>query len=712
MAMDTDIGSSTVLHNNYDNSINNLVSSSNNNNNAMSYNNNNNIHHQQQHSDHVNNNNSNMNNLMQQQLQQQQQLHDITQSYKQTVPTQLQTSSQQPQRQQFTQPLSSPQSLLSRQPTDLSLQPKQVSSSNEFSHIPMLLPSPQQSTHTIQNTIQGPLIQTQSAPVSNNNTPQQVYQNLYNNQQQHNNNNANLTNTQVLQQYLAYQQALQALQQQQHQQQSQQPQYTENTTNNTTMPTMPNINQSNIPHIQSHRSDPTATRSITNVNTNDHNRNNNNTSNAYLQPSNQQPIQSPLINQSRNISINHNSNNNNALDNNNNNDVTQRLYSYTTPYTQFYIPSQQLYNTNQSLQRGALQSYPYNNSVNVSPAQQYNQLLQHYQTPYVAQQHNQQQQHTGSPNATNNDSYKAVIECGIINRQTGQRVLTMYEPYFDKEVEIYTAVGDSLQRPLYRASLLSDKFNCASNKLCMYLSRRRSASDGVYQSISFTEKPTGHTGLKQGNYFVTMQACLAFQAHYEKQQHRKLLKDNDELLQLKQQNDINNDNNNNNTVVKDENNQTDNNNTNNSNSNRYVKSEYTPNNSITTTNNNNVMISSPSIPYNPLQQQQQLLSMSPSMTYNTLNTNNMHNMLNNPSAQPQQQQHDNTSSSTVVNTPATVHALQSSYNDPLSSTADNDNNVFAANDQSDNNLQHKKRRLDNDNTATAPSTTDAVNDQW
>lgn len=57
----------------------------------------------------------------------------------------------------------------------------------------------------------------------------------------------------------------------------------------------------------------------------------------------------------------------------------------------------------------------------------------------------------------------------------GKRVLTEYCPFFGRTVEVFTATLDvhTPPRTLYKASLLAHKFGCATNKLAMYLSRRR-----------------------------------------------------------------------------------------------------------------------------------------------------------------------------------------------------------------------------------------------
>lgn len=48
----------------------------------------------------------------------------------------------------------------------------------------------------------------------------------------------------------------------------------------------------------------------------------------------------------------------------------------------------------------------------------------------------------------------------------------------------------------------------------MYLARRRTVFDGIYQATEFANKPNGKTGLKIGGYFLTLDACLDFERHY------------------------------------------------------------------------------------------------------------------------------------------------------------------------------------------------------
>ena len=117
--------------------------------------------------------------------------------------------------------------------------------------------------------------------------------------------------------------------------------------------------------------------------------------------------------------------------------------------------------------------------------------------------------------------FRAVIRCGTYNPKTGTWQNNLMMDYFGKEMDVYTADGDSKRRPLVRASTLADKFNCATNKIGMYLARRRTVMDGIYQATEFTHKPAGKTGLKVGGYFVTVEACRDFESHYWQHKEKK-----------------------------------------------------------------------------------------------------------------------------------------------------------------------------------------------
>ena len=123
--------------------------------------------------------------------------------------------------------------------------------------------------------------------------------------------------------------------------------------------------------------------------------------------------------------------------------------------------------------------------------------------------------------------YNSIIECGIVTSDPAAsgpsssplsgptRLFRVYSPFFGKEVEVYTALTDPQRLPLYRASALADKYLYATNKVGMYLSRRRLHSGGgIYQATGFQCKPAGRTGLKCGGYFLTIDACKEFENHF------------------------------------------------------------------------------------------------------------------------------------------------------------------------------------------------------
>ena len=124
--------------------------------------------------------------------------------------------------------------------------------------------------------------------------------------------------------------------------------------------------------------------------------------------------------------------------------------------------------------------------------------------------------------------YNSIIECGILPTSADnilsppsaassptQRIFKLYSPFFTKQVEVYTALSDPAQQTLYRASSLAEKFHYATNKVGMYLSRRRLHSGGIYQATGFRSKPAGRTGLKCGGYFLTIEACKEFENHFQ-----------------------------------------------------------------------------------------------------------------------------------------------------------------------------------------------------
>jgi len=82
-------------------------------------------------------------------------------------------------------------------------------------------------------------------------------------------------------------------------------------------------------------------------------------------------------------------------------------------------------------------------------------------------------------------SYQSSIDCGVVDA-LGVRRLTQFSDFFGQHVEVYTAVNDPAKRTLFRASALASKFRCATNKVGMYLARRRHSQDGIYQATMYS----------------------------------------------------------------------------------------------------------------------------------------------------------------------------------------------------------------------------------
>lgn len=139
-----------------------------------------------------------------------------------------------------------------------------------------------------------------------------------------------------------------------------------------------------------------------------------------------------------------------------------------------------------------------------------------------------------------------------MDSSTGERVYTIHSSFFEQEVDVYTLASETEAKQdtsnaddavssnassssssstqsgnkqptlLYRAHYLSKKFSCATNKVDMFLHRRRLRSTdptqcGIYQASFFLYKTNGpyHVGLKTGNYFVTDEACNAFEEYLD-----------------------------------------------------------------------------------------------------------------------------------------------------------------------------------------------------
>jgi hypothetical protein len=105
--------------------------------------------------------------------------------------------------------------------------------------------------------------------------------------------------------------------------------------------------------------------------------------------------------------------------------------------------------------------------------------------------------------------FKSEIECGVV-LDDGKVAYSIFSDYFGRYVDVFTAVADPSKRQLFRASTLAAKLKCKTNKVGMYLARRREFQDDIYQATNFRRKPIGASGLKSGGYFISLNVsfCL------------------------------------------------------------------------------------------------------------------------------------------------------------------------------------------------------------
>ncbi len=127
------------------------------------------------------------------------------------------------------------------------------------------------------------------------------------------------------------------------------------------------------------------------------------------------------------------------------------------------------------------------------------------------------------------EDFHSIIDCGILN-PNGQRVYSHYPTFFEKEIEIYSAVIDQENRILYRANSLAEKFKCLRSTIGMYLKRNIHTSDGIFQATLFRFKPRGCVGLKEGGYFITLEVCKTFEKYFNEKAKRKIEREIDRIL--------------------------------------------------------------------------------------------------------------------------------------------------------------------------------------
>ena len=130
----------------------------------------------------------------------------------------------------------------------------------------------------------------------------------------------------------------------------------------------------------------------------------------------------------------------------------------------------------------------------------------------------------GVPSAVivDTQSHKSVIDCGYVDSTTNERILKEYVKFFDTEVEVFTAASDAeassggKPRLLFKASSLAHMLNCPTNKLAMYLARRRDKTDGIFQATVVRHKPEQCMGLKTGSYLISLEVCKTFEKYYRR----------------------------------------------------------------------------------------------------------------------------------------------------------------------------------------------------
>jgi len=139
-------------------------------------------------------------------------------------------------------------------------------------------------------------------------------------------------------------------------------------------------------------------------------------------------------------------------------------------------------------------------------------------------------------NRSPKSEYKSTLCCGLAeshpwfasNLNTGvvvvvdghRRMMSLYSSFFGGHVDVYTAADDEEEEILYKGSDLAAKTASNSNKLAMYLSRRKGHIPGIYQASSFLHKGSPRNKLKSGCYFVSLAVCELYQAHLQQQQKK------------------------------------------------------------------------------------------------------------------------------------------------------------------------------------------------
>ena len=84
-------------------------------------------------------------------------------------------------------------------------------------------------------------------------------------------------------------------------------------------------------------------------------------------------------------------------------------------------------------------------------------------------------------------------------------------PFFQRDVPVYRALNDPTKQILYRGTTLAKHCRISTNRVSMFLARRKHDTPGIYQSIWYSRRENMLQRYpKIGSYFVTLEVCKAF----------------------------------------------------------------------------------------------------------------------------------------------------------------------------------------------------------
>lgn len=75
-------------------------------------------------------------------------------------------------------------------------------------------------------------------------------------------------------------------------------------------------------------------------------------------------------------------------------------------------------------------------------------------------------------------------------------------------MRIFKAVSDPQRRLLFKTADVANFLGCTSNRLAMYLKRKKVfLNSGIYQASDFLYREDGCRELKRSCYFITLDVC-------------------------------------------------------------------------------------------------------------------------------------------------------------------------------------------------------------